>query len=301
MASRRLGLSLGVDIVPFKTCSYNCVYCECGATTKLTTERRSWVDKNKILAEIEDFLSRRIPTNYITFSGSGEPTLNRDIGWLINETKKRTSIRAAVLTNGSLLHDSDVRSELKAADLVIPSLDAVSLEVFRKINRPAHGLDPESIIQGNIEFRKMFKGDLWLEILFCKGINDSKEEVEKIKAAVQRIKPDRVQVGTIVRPPAVEGLEPVDNEFLDRVVEEFGSGAEVIGRAGIQQTSEPETIPDSDILDLVRRRPTTAMELSNAFHVPVEKLLKQLHQMEQQEKLISFTFDGGTFYKAKKQ
>lgn len=299
VASRRLGLSLGVDIIPFKTCTYNCVYCECGATTQLTVERRSWVKPEEVMAEIEHFLKREIPADFITFSGSGEPTLNKDLGWLILEIKKRTNIPIAVLTNGSLLWDESVREALYSADLVIPSLDAVSEAVFKKINRPSPVLNINTIIEGIITFRKEFKSNLWLEILFCKGINDSRDEIDLLADAVQRINPDKVQIGTVVRPPAVPDVQPVDMKFLQEVVTKFGERAEIIGSPYQPPKSEEKIISDADIINLLRRRPTTTEELSRAFEVSPELLAKQLRQLQQQGKIIVFQFDGTTFFKVK--
>ncbi|MCD6385812.1 radical SAM protein [Candidatus Sumerlaeota bacterium] len=299
VASRRLGLSLGVDIIPFKTCTYNCVYCECGPTTRLTVERRSWVKPEEVLAEIEHFLARQIPTDFITFSGSGEPTLNKDIGWLISEIKKRTNIPVSVLTNGSLLWDESVRQALYSADLVIPSLDAVSDAVFKRINRPHPALNINTIIDGIVTFRREFQGNLWLEILLCKGINDASDEIERLADAIQRINPDKVQVGTVVRPPAVPGIKPVDKEFLEDVVNQFGDKAEIIGLpAGSKKTSE-KIVSDNDIINLLRRRPTTAEELGRAFDVSPELLAKQLYQLQQRGKILVFQFEGNTFYKVK--
>lgn len=297
VASRRLGLSLGVDIVPFKTCTYNCVYCECGPTTKLITERQSWYEREEVLDEIKDFLQRKIFADFITFSGSGEPTLNKDIGWLIQEIKKLTPIRVAVLTNGSLLWQSDVRADLMAADVVIPSLDAVSEEVFKRVNLPAQHLKIETIIEGIIKFREEFKGELWLEILFCQSINDSEDEVQRLVSVVKRIQPHKIQLGTVVRPPAQESIKPVTASFLKRVVRLFGDRAEIIGYPPSKQEQKTSMVSDDAILNLLQRRPTTASELSRAFNVPLSELSKQLFKLERSGKIQAYEFDSKTFYK----
>jgi wyosine [tRNA(Phe)-imidazoG37] synthetase (radical SAM superfamily) len=176
--SRRLGRSLGVDLVPFKTCSFDCIYCDLGRTTQKTTSRQPFASPEKIVEELELTLSvlDKKP-DFITLSGSGEPTLNNDIGAIIRRAKEITSIPVAVLTNSSLLSLQEVRNDLSEADLVVPSLDAVTPALFEYVNRPHPSLRIEDIVQGLIQFRKQYRGQIWLEILFCRGANDDREEV----------------------------------------------------------------------------------------------------------------------------
>lgn len=301
VASRRLGLSLGVDIVPLKTCTYDCVYCECGATTQKVLERKSWMEPKEVLAEIKDFLRRNNAADFITFTGSGEPTLNKDFGWLIRETKKLTQIPLAVLTNGSLLWDEQVREELMAANVVLPSLDAVSEKVFNWINRPSPQLGINKIIAGIARFRQEFTGEVWLEILFCKGINDSEEEIKNLVKAVELIRPHKIQLGTVVRPPAIAGIEEVDDNFLARVVQQLGEPAEIIGHPRVKQKRPEPVVADEELLNLLRRRPTTAEELSRAFDVPLTELSKQLHQLELHGKIEAYKYGSEIFFKARAQ
>jgi len=162
--SWRLGRSLGVDVIPFKICSFNCIYCETGRTTDLTVERKKYVSKAPVIEELKAFLSKRKNIDYITFSGSGEPTLNSKIGGMISEVKKLTDIPVAILTNSSLFSREEVRRELREADVVLPSLDVVSQSLFESLNRPHPSLKIEEIIDGLIEFRKEFKNKIWLEV-----------------------------------------------------------------------------------------------------------------------------------------
>jgi wyosine [tRNA(Phe)-imidazoG37] synthetase (radical SAM superfamily) len=178
--SRRLGISLGLDIIPFKTCSYDCIYCQLGRTTEQTLERRSYVTISSLINQLKEVLELNEEIDYITFSGSGEPTLNQDIGEMIRKVKELTCIPVAVLTNGSLLWEERVRKNLSYADLVVPSLDAVSEEVFRRVNRPASGLSIEKVLRGLESFTWSFKGKIYLEVMLVKGMNDSEEEIVKL-------------------------------------------------------------------------------------------------------------------------
>ena len=201
--SRRLGGSLGIDLVPHKICTYDCIYCQIGKTTKKTLTRKEYVPVKEITEEVERFLKEGAASiDYLSLTGSGEPTLHSQIRSVIEGIKAITSIPVAVITNGSLLYEEEVRQDLLRADLVLPSLDAVSPEVFRKINRPRKGFSVDKVIEGLVEFRNVYKGRIWLEILFCKGINDGKEELLRMKNVVDRVRPDRIHLNTVVRPPS---------------------------------------------------------------------------------------------------
>jgi len=200
--SRRLGFSLGVDIIPFKTCTLDCAYCQLGSTRKTVCRRGSWFPPRVILAQIKEAVESGQKIDVITFSGSGEPTLNRDIGRIIRAIKKMTRIPVVVLTNGTLLTRKEVRRDLAAADIVVPSLDAVPGNLFRRVNRPNRALDPEKIIDGLVRFRKEFRGEIWLEIMLIRGVNDSPAHIKALRAAADRIRPERIQLNTVVRPPA---------------------------------------------------------------------------------------------------
>ena len=228
MVSRRLGRSLGVDVIPAKTCPLNCIYCEVGRTTRLTLQRKEFVPAREVIREVSNAVEHFPHIDYITFSGSGEPTLNSALGEMISSIKRIISIPVAVLTNGVLLHDREVRAALMDADVVLPSLDAATPVVFRRINRPHPRLNLAEIIDGLIEFRQEYSGKIWLEILFARDVNDSPEEVDRIKEAIGRIKPDRVQIHTVTRPPAERNVEPVSADFLRTVHHRLGEGCEIL-------------------------------------------------------------------------
>ena len=182
--SRRLGRSLGVDLVPFKVCTYDCIYCQIGKTTDKTLLRKEYIPVEEILEELRCFFDGEgSSVDYISLGGSGEPTLHSGLGSIIKGIKALTSIPVAVITNGALLSEEEVRKDLLQADVVLPSLDAASQEVFARINRPCFGFSVEEVIEGQVEFRKIYKGKIWLEILFCKGVNDTRGELLRMKEA----------------------------------------------------------------------------------------------------------------------
>ena len=284
--SRRLGRSLGIDIVPYKICTFDCIYCECGSTTKKTIKRKLYIDSKDILIELGDYLKTAPDLDYITITGSGEPTLNSEIGLLINNIKKILKVPVAVLTNSSLLYLPEVRKELLSADLVIPSLDSAAQGSFLKINRPHQELDLKKIFKGLILFRKEFKGEIWLEILFAKNINDTEEEIERLIKIIKKVKPEKVQINTVDRPPADSSALPVSNKGLEDICKKFKKNnipAEVIslakGKADIQ-ISEHVDLKEK-IINLIKRRPETAVHIADAFGVQiyfVNKILKDLEE-----------------------
>ena len=254
--SRRLGVSLGVDLFPGKTCSYDCIYCQLGRTSKKTIQRDVYLPAELIIREVKDFLAQLdSPVDYITFSGSGEPTLHSQIGPIIGEIKEMTSIPLAVITNGSLLFMDEVKRDLSEADLVIPSLDAVSKTVHETINRPEESLEIDRVIQGLVDFRERFRGQVWIEILFCRGINDDPSEIAKMKEVLERIDPNRIQLNTVYRPPAEDFASPLTEERLSEIKEVFGGKASVItpyrGNRSIGGKGEVE----AHIIDALKRRP----------------------------------------------
>ncbi len=276
VASRRLGFSLGVDIIPFKTCTLDCVYCQLGSTGKTTVRRGSWFPPNEILAQIKEALDSGQRIDVITFSGSGEPTLSRDIGRLIRAIKKMTLIPVAVLTNATLLTRKAVRRELAAADIVVPSLDAVPATVFRRVNRPHAALDNRRIIDGLVRFREEFRGELRLEIMLVKGINDSPADVRALEAAVARIRPDKIELNTVIRPPADGRARPLCPAALAKIGARLGpKAAAVASFAGKSQAPAAGSLEGS-ILATVGRRPQTAADIALALGRHRDEVLKAL-------------------------
>jgi len=228
--SRRLGMSLGIDLTPHKTCSFDCIYCECGATTNLTNIRKNFVDSALVKNELLIFFEKNINNlpEILTFSGSGEPTLAKNLGEIINFCKKNFALPVCVLTNSSLINLEDVQTDLINADIVIPSLDAVSQDIFEKIDRPHNSIKIENIINGLINFRKKFKGKLYIEIVILKNINDSIDELKKISEIVDKIQPTAVQLNTAVRPGTIADIQPLSFEELSLIAKLFNIRAQIV-------------------------------------------------------------------------
>ena len=278
--SRRLGRSLGVDLVPYKTCTFDCIYCDLGRTTRKTISRQSYVSPEEIQGELELYLSAldKKP-DFITLSGSGEPTLNTNIGEIIRRIKDITSIPVAILTNSSLLSLDKVRRDLSEADVVLPSIDAVTPAFFEYINRPHTSLRIEGIISGLIQLRKQYRGQIWLEILFCRGVNDGKEEIEKLKAVIEGIKPDRIQLNTPVRPPAENFAYPLTLGQLEEIRERLGGKAEIIPEFTAPLGEEFNSVKDTEILNLIKRRPFTTEDISKALGLRIDEVVKHLDHL----------------------
>ena len=229
--SRRLGFSLGLSLTPYKVCSFDCTYCQLGKTTEKTTQRKAYLKIEDILGELKSWLAANADEskklNYITISGSGEPTLNTRIGELITEIKKITPIPVALITNASLLPDPLVRQSLLVADLIVPSLDAVSPNIFEKIDHPAVGINIENIISGLVSLRREFKGKFWLEVMLVKGLNDDLRQIKKLKGIIDTINPDKIQLNSPVR-TSEPGIFPVDKTKLEKIKDILGEKAEII-------------------------------------------------------------------------
>jgi len=295
--SRRLGMSLGVDMVPYKTCTFDCVYCECGRTTVHEVARRRHFDSlAPVLDEVSQVVKRGRRLDYITLSGSGEPTLNVQCGELIREIRRITDVKVAVLTNGSLLTERDVFQDLLEADLVVPSLDAARQSPFERVNRPVAGLSIESIANAIGEFVKAFDGDVWLEVLLVEGLNDSKEDLSALVEAVRRIDPLLVQIGTVERPGAEDWARPVSEESLASLAARLGPKAMVIGRPSrhFVRTSGGEM--SSDILALVSRRPCTIEDIESGLGGKRPIILGKVRELEEAGEITEYIHKGETFY-----
>jgi wyosine [tRNA(Phe)-imidazoG37] synthetase (radical SAM superfamily) len=260
--SRRLGLSLGIDIVPFKICTFNCVYCQLGKTIRQSGRRGHFFPVSEVLTQIRKALDQNPLIDHITFSGSGEPPLNTAIGKLIRQIKTITDIPVAVLTNSSLLVRPSVRKALLAADIVIPSLDAARAAAFRRVNRPLPSLKIEGIIRALVTFRREFKGRIWLEVMLVKGINDSPADVRALKKAIARIKPDRIQLNTVVRPPAEKWAKPLSRRALEMIKKDLGEKAEVVAEFRRRPRSPAGQNLRDAILAMVERRPVTLPDIA---------------------------------------
>ncbi|MBM3305448.1 MAG: radical SAM protein [Candidatus Aminicenantes bacterium] len=296
--SRRLGFSLGVDILPFKSCTLDCVYCQLGRTPRTTDRRRSWFPAKDVLAQVRGALGSGQRIDAVTFSGSGEPTLNKDLGRLIREIKKMTRIPVVVLTNGTLLSRKDVRDDLAAADIVVPSLDAATAARFRRVNRPHPSLRADKVLDGLVAFRKGFAGRIWLEIMLVKGTNDSPADLRALKRAADRIRPDRIHLNTVVRPPAEVRAKPLSPAELRRIRGLFGPRAEVIASFEKKgQVAAPAGL-EEDVLATVGRRPVTADDIAASLGRHRDEVLKTLARLLGRRRVRAVAHRGRTFYRA---
>jgi wyosine [tRNA(Phe)-imidazoG37] synthetase (radical SAM superfamily) len=275
--SRRLGLSLGVDLVEPKTCSLNCIYCECGATNRLTIERKEYVPADAVIEELRDFLSKGEELDYVTFSGSGEPTLSTGIGKIIRFLKSEfPQYKVAILTNGTLFSDESLVADVLDADLIIPSLDAVSEEVFKRLNRPYRDLKIESIVEGLKNLRKRYGGQIFLEIFIVPGLNDTDEEIDRLADIAREIKPDKIQLNSLDRPPAVPGVKKADYSALLRLSLKFDPVAEIIGGYSPREMVIKEEDLMELILNTIRRRPCTREELRDLLKLRMKEVDQRL-------------------------
>ncbi|MBN2135203.1 MAG: radical SAM protein [Acidobacteria bacterium] len=300
--SRRIGLSLGVDILKPKTCTFNCIYCQLKKTDTLTTERQSFFPPDEIIDEIRERITvDKVKTDYITFSGSGEPTLSQDIGVIIDGIKEFTDIPVAVITNGSLLWKEEVRQDILHADLVIPSLDAALEESFHKINRPHPALKLDKIKQGILDFRKEYQGQIWLEILFVAGINDSGRDLDALLAFIEQLGPDKVQLNTVERPPLEKNSLALSSRTLHEIVNKFSGRVEIAGESGrkIDIGDNENLTPEEAIMEMLRRRPCTAIDINSTTGFGRDIIVKALDTLHEKGSIIKEAMYGKEYYRIK--
>lgn len=295
--SRRLGMSLGVDLMPHKTCTFDCVYCESGATTCSTMKQDEYVPLNLIKTELEAFLSGSPKLDFITFSGSGEPTLHSGIGEIIRFLKSAyPQYKIAILTNGALLFKPHVRRQILNADLVKVSLDAASEEVFIHINRPCPGLELSHIIDGLIDFRKEFAKKFWVELFIVPGVNDKRAELLKIKKILALLKPDKIQLNTLDRPGTESWVTAVNKGSMENIAS-FFYDAEIIKYFNtVQNNSVHDGNLPERLLSTIRRRPCTAEDVARSLGIQVDEVCKHLDAFVENGKIKKKDMPRGIFY-----
>ena len=303
--SRRLGLSLGIDLVPCKTCTLDCIYCELGKTATPVTERAEYVPYSQLESEIKAYFASENRTSsqvaqnldYITLSGSGEPTLNKALPRVIELLRQLSKTPIALLTNGTLFSDPDVRHESTAVDVILPSLDVVSKDLFTTLNRPAPGLDVKKVIAGLIALRHEYRGEIWLEILFCRGLNDNPQEINRLVEAVVAIKPDKIQLNTVVRPGAMVEAVAVGQAFLKAALARFGPRAEII--APFTGNTDPNSTigkTEETILATLKRRPCTKSDLERALGLKAIEVIKILDLMLDKGEIKALEHSGERYF-----
>ena len=312
--SRRLGRSLGIDLFREKICNLNCVYCEVGPTTVPVNRRGLYSPTREILAEITEFCAdphRLAAVDVLTVTAKGEPTLHLDLGVILRHIKSLTDKPVAVLTNGTTLADDEVREALQLADIVVPSLDAVRAESFSKVDRPARGLTVEAIINGLRDFSRAYRGRLWLEILLVRDINDADADIDALLPVLTTLRLDRIQLNTVVRPPADPGARPVAEARLAEIARRLQAALAVpvdlpspVAGFGDERDAAPLPTADAEpaalrqaIIQMVRRRPCTAADIDRVFHLGgAEKIEQLLASLVASGTLRILTHAGDRFY-----
>jgi len=294
--SRRLGLSLGVDLVPHKTCSLNCVYCECGPTTRLSIDRREWVPTPAVISELDRFLEPGPRLDFVTFSGSGEPTLHKDLGKVARHIKQRhPAYQVALLTNGTLLFRPDVAADAMAADVVMASLDAGTPEAFQAVNRPHPQLDLEMVVRGLEDFSRGYTGELWLEVFLVPGLNDSAAQMKAVRRAAGRIQNARVVINTLDRPGAEAWVQPAPAGVVEHARRLLGG--EAPGAAGREAKAPGAEVDRDRLLHTIRRRPCTEQDLVSAFAAEPERIRNILLSLEREGRIQKEMSWRGVFYR----
>jgi wyosine [tRNA(Phe)-imidazoG37] synthetase (radical SAM superfamily) len=277
--SRRLGRSLGVDLVPPKTCDLNCVYCQLGRTEHTTLERADYAPVDAVVAEVLDRLREGPRPDYVTLAGSGEPTLHLHFGDVAAGIKAGSDIPIALVTNGTLFHLPEVRAACAAIDLILPNLDAGDEETFRRVNRPHDGLTLETMVDGLARLRREFAGQIWLEVFLVEGVNTSDGQVARIRACIDRIDPHRVQINTAVRPPAEAHVRVPSVRRLEEVRRMLGPRAEaIVPLAGLPDTPGARARRE-EVLAMLKRRPCTARDVADGLGLHPNEAVKHLRRL----------------------
>ncbi len=295
--SRRLGRSYGVDIVPFKVCTLDCVYCQLGKTADRIIERKDYGSIEPILDELREILTEGLEADFITIAGSGEPTLNLRLGELIDGIKKITDIPVAILTNGTLLYKEDVRADCAKADVVMPSLDAGDEQTFQRINQPHNDISIENLISGLCAFREEFSGRIWLEVFFVEGLNTDAEQISKIRNAIELIRPDKVQLNTAVRPTAEADIKRPDAEKLQAIATRLGPKCEVVADFSLSHHGRGLENKAEDVLSILKRRPCSLNDICSGLGIGRSEALKYVTGLQHKGIIHSEKKDGRVFFK----
>ena len=301
--SRRLGISLGIDLIPHKTCSLDCVYCECGKTTDKTINRHEFVPTDTVLHELDHYLKHHPLPDFATFSGAGEPTLHTGIGEITDFLKDNyPGLKTAMITNSTTINIPDVRQALLKTDIVLPSLDSAVQETFEQINRPAEGIDIKKVLEGLESFSLMYEGEIWLEIFILEGYNDSTEEISALKRAVHRIKPDRVQLNTMDRPGTEAGLTKASKKTLEMVKKALDyEGTEIISKyKSRKEIDSYREDAEEAIVKLTERRPATMEDMEEILGLKSMEIGKYLDILLAEKRIFIESGERGIYYRAPK-
>jgi len=301
--SRRFGYSLGIDIVPYKICTYDCVYCQLGKTTNKTVDRKRYtkVDIKKFLQDLKDIISSDKKIDYITFSGLGEPTLNSDIGILIDKVKEVSDIPVVVLTGGGILYKEDVVDDIKNADLIKVSLDAPNDKILKKINRPNNNINFKKNLDGLKQLLDSFNGKVWLEIMLVKGINDAIKTANEFKNIIEDIDAigngiEKIHLNTTVRPTGGKNVLIPDLKRLLEIKEILGEKAKIIKYKETKLQDKQRKNLENDIIELAKRRPVSAKDISGSLEVNLNEVIKSLRELLIKSKIKNKVYNNIKYY-----
>ena len=298
--SRRLGFSLGIDLVPYKVCSLDCVYCQIDRTTEKSLTRKDYVCIDTILDQLQARLAEGVKADVISLTGSGEPTLNAGLGSLIDGIRVLTSIPIAIITNSTLLNDPEVRAQCAKADILLPSLDAVMPEAFSKVNRPHETLTVEALIQGLVDFRAQFSGEIWLEVFLVEGMNTDPNHLQALRHAIERIAPNRVQLNTAVRPTADSGIVRLSPERMLAIANQLGPECEIIADFSKAPSTAKEAIGSEHILNLVDRHPSSMSDICSCLGLSASGAQALIATLTRSGQLVFEQREGITYYSTPK-
>ena len=298
VSSRRLGCSLGVDIMPHKICTLDCIYCQLGRSTQKSVERREYVPVAAVLAAIKRKVDEGLDADFITIGGSGEPTLNSGLGRLIDGIKGITAIGVAILTNGTLLCREDVRDNCAKADVLLPSLDAGDEETFERMNRPHQDISIEKLVTGLCAFREGFAGKIWLEVFVVEGLNADDEQIGRIARLIERIRPDKIHLNTAVRPTAEAHVPRPDAERLRDIAAQLGPNCEVIADSSPILNGSGPGAGAEEVLSMLRRRPCSLDGICSGLGIRHDEALQYVNILRERGAVESTKKDGKTFFKA---
>lgn len=297
--SRRLGLSLGVDLIPWKCCSFDCIYCQLGTTGKTEVERKSFYDPDLVVEQVVERVREGGQIDCVSLSGSGEPTLNSDIGRVIEKLKEKIALPVAVITNGSLLDRKDVRKDLACADIVLPSLDAATDAIYRRVNRPHESLEFDAIVEGLKRFSGVYKGRTWVEVMLIKDINDDIQHIEILKIILDKLAVERIQLNTVARPPAEAMAQPVGGRELLSLSRHFGPRCEVIvGERRKPAVSAHNRDWEESVLAMLGRRSLSLDDIVTSTGVSAAAARAGMRKLMEERKAKSVRLGRRQFYLA---
>jgi len=296
--SRRLGISLGISPIPKKTCNYSCIYCQLGRTDQMTNTRSMFFPVGDIISEFDEVLKEHVSFDVITIVGEGEPTLYLGLGTLIEEIQKRTDKPVAVITNGALLSDEKVQSELSRADIILPTMDACSEDLFKRINRPHKSLVFADVLGGLQEFSKTYQGQLWLEIMLVEGFNDDEQSLVNYSKMLGEIRYDKLYVNTPVRPPAEVFAKAVDHEKMDHAATFLsGISIDLLVSKGFHSEIKGDY---PAVLSIIKRHPMNQFEIEGFLKSrECKNCSKIFEELSCDDQVLSINYKGLFTYRLK--